>query len=240
MIQAVKDIMGMAYKIDELKKNIFNIREDAYKSVFPNRDISLVPLYMTFAKHVGVDEVIDMEAESVRLIVGDDFNADRINAVIATTAKEDVWVHPLAFDMFVDAAVGNEINVEKPTFNHADELAWGIINIVGIEGSITAPFKTDVWNFMQASLDEDGWDIPPLVLFFERLLKQYDESLYSEIAHLFKQVRIEDIYNFADAEQLKKTPLYIANYLIRNQQVVTNIKYRFDKMLIDWEGVINS
>jgi hypothetical protein len=238
MTKSSEDVVKLAHKLDGLKKFIGAIKERSTHQAFQDEDFSLFPLYMAFSKHVDSD-VLEYEPESVRKIVGNDSNGDRINTVISTTARGDVWTNPIAFDMFVDASTGREINPSLLSPDYAEELIFGMINIAGIEGAIAMPFKTHVLNFIKACLDHDGWDVPPLPLFFKNITDLYDQEDIERTKKSFGNMSLNDIYSFDNKKMLDKEHPSTVNYFLRNQEVAAYVISKYEKLMFDWTTLIN-
>lgn len=238
MTKASEDIIKIAYKIDSMKQFSGTIRESQIQRAFDDESFSLFPLYMAFSKKVDFD-VLEYEPEAIREIVGNKFNSDRINTVISTLANGDAWINPVAFDMFVDASTGREIDPNVLSPDYADEIVWGLINLAGIDGSIALPIKTDVLKFIKACLDNDGWEIPPIQLFFKNITDFYEEEDVSDIEKKFGNMSMTDIHNFSDNRKLEKLPPHIINYFIRLQEVSSYTIEHYNKMMVDWTTLIN-
>jgi hypothetical protein len=241
MIRASEDIIKMAYKMDSLKSFSGSIKISYAKHAFEDENFSLFPLYMIFSKYIGEDDsVMEYEPESVRNIVGNDTNGDRINTIISTTSRGDVWTNPIAFDMFTDASTGREINPLVLSPDYADEIAIGMINVAGIEGSIAMPFKTEVLRFIKACLDHDGWDFPPLPLVFKNIVDMYDDEEHHKlIVETFGHMSLDEIYNFSDIDAIRGAHPSLVNYFMRSQEVVGSILHSHNKMMLDWTAIVN-
>lgn len=241
MTQSAKDVIEQAYRLDDLKTYLNSIRENSSRIAFSDEQFSLFPLYYLATKNIKED-VIDYEPEAIRALIGNDFNADRINTIIATTSKEDVWTSARAFDMFIDAVSGSEINPSVISPDLAEELIVGMINIAGIEGALAMPFKTNVLGFIKSSLDFDGWDIPPLPLMFKNITDLYDDKQdrIEEVTALYGGMSLLDIIRVDSLEQIsaEKDPS-LANYFMRNQEVAGHVLKSFDKTMFDWTTIIN-
>ncbi len=241
MVKSAKDVIEMAYRLDNLKKYIGSIKRESARIAFSDDSFSLFPLYYLTTADIK-EEVVEYEPVAIRAILQNDFNADRINTIIATTARNDVWISPMAFDMFVDAANGATINPEVLSPDLAEELIIGMINISGIEGALAMPFKTDVLGFIKASLDFDGWDIPPLPLMFENITNLYEgkEDRIDEIKSMYGSMSLEDITKVDNLKKISaENDPSLANYFVRNQEVAEHVLNSFKKTMFDWTTIIN-
>ncbi len=240
MTKSAQDIIEMAYRLDGLKAYLGAIDDRAATSSFSNESFSLFPLYYSASKHIRED-IINYEPAAIRAILNNDFNSDRVNTVVATTMRNDVWIDARAFDMFVDAANGNEINPQVISPDLAEEIVVGMINIAGIEGSMAMPFKNNVLSFIRSSLDFDGWDIPPLPLMFKNITDLYEDKAdrIAEVAEIYGDMSLLEISRVETLKEISaENDPSLANYFMRNQEVAEHVLKSFSKTMYDWTTII--
>ena len=234
MTRAAREILEYAHKLDEKKSRLPEIVLESSALVFPDNTVSLFPLYCLTSAFLD-DDMVEYEPEAIADLVENDFNSDRVNAAIATTARSDAWVSARAFDIFVDASVGNEINPEVISPDTAEEIAVGLMTLAGIEGAAALPIKTDVVKFIVASLKFDGWTMPPLPLMFSHVAEYFDNSdAIDEIVERYGQLSLKAIVDMDhDKFILSKSTPSMTNYFIRNQEVAAAIIESMNKIDYD-------
>ncbi len=241
MTKASKDIVGYIHRLDELKRNIGLIKDENLEIAFTDEAFSMFPLYYAASKKMGFD-VLEFESEAIATLIGNEKNGDRVNAVLSTTARGDAWVNTIAFDMFVDAVSGADINPRVLSPDTAEDMISAIIVLSGIEGSIAIPLKTDVVGFVVACLKHDGWTIPPLAFMFKNIEDMFFENTdeIKQIKEIFGNLSIVDIATMSPEQYRKiKAPSYLANYFMRNQELAIHIINYMNKTMFDWTTIIS-
>jgi len=240
MTEASKFIVTESFKLDELKSHLGSLNENAYKIAFNDNNFSLFPLFYLASKYFG--DIYDTENETINIVFKEKKKiADKIKTVISTTQNGHAWVNPFAFDAFV--AASNNLDVELGSLHtySPSEIAFGIINLVGIEGALTIPLKTEVLGYIKATLDDDGWQAPPLFLMFKNIEDMYDddtgyiENIKEKLGHLslVDISRLDGFYGLGidDLPDLK-------NYLAMNQVYANEILEKIRKLYFDWTTAI--
>ncbi len=241
MTESAKNIIANIARLDDLKNHLGLIKEENADVAFNDEAFSMFPLYYMASKKMNFD-VLEFEPETIATIINNDKNGDRVNTVIATTVRGDVWTGVTAFDMFVDAVVGDEVNPQLITPDSAEDIISGITVIAGIEGASALPFKTDVVGFIVACLKHDGWTIPPLPLMFQNIVDMFpeNEDEIEEIQKVFGKMSLVDIATMSpEAYKKLKAPVYMANYFMRNQEIAIHTIEYMNKTMFDWTTIIS-
>ncbi len=241
MTKASKDIIGHIYRLDELKRNIGLIKDENLEIAFNDESFSMFPLYYAASKKMNFD-VLEFEPESIATLIGNEKNGDRVNTILATTVRGDAWTNTVAFDMFVDAVSGSDINPNTLSPDTAEDMISALIVLSGIEGSIAIPLKTDVIGFVVACLKHDGWTIPPLAFMFKNIEDMFFENTdeINQVKEIFGKLSIIDIATMSPEQYRKiKAPSYLANYFMRNQELAIHIINYMNKTMFDWTTIIS-
>lgn len=241
MTKSTEDIISYASRLDDMKKHIGLITEESKAIAFNDESFSAFPLYFAASKAMNFDN-LEFEPESIAKIIGNKINSDRVNAMLSTTARGDAWVNVIAFDMFVDAVAGNEINPMVITPDYAEDIINGIIVLAGLDGSFALPLKTNVLKFIAACLQYDGWTMPPLPLMTSNIKVLFEDNMESieEATSLFGKMSITDIVGVRedDIHKMKLSPSML-NYFIRNQEVALHVARFMDKTIFDWTTIVS-
>jgi len=239
MTKAAENIIKKAFQLDSLKNYLNTLNENAYKIAFSDSYFSAFPLFYLANKYFG--DIYDTDNETISILFKESpVNADRIKAMVSTLQKETAWVNIFAFNAFTEAVNGYEIQASTVVPYSPSDIAWSLINLAGIEGALTLPIKTEVLAYIKASLDDDGWDIPPLFLMFKNIEDLYDDNIQIKSAkeafgHLTFR-KIIDLESFSGLGIDNRPDL--KNYLARNQIFCTELESKFDKMMFDWTTAI--
>lgn len=240
MTDASKFIVEESFRLDKLKDHLGSLNENAFRIAFNDNSFSLFPLYYLANKYFG--DIHDTENETINLLFKDRPKiADKIKTVVSTTQNSHAWTNPFAFDAFVAAANNEDIELGVLHAYSPSEIAFGIMNLVGIEGALTIPLKSNVLGYIKASLDDDGWQAPPLFLMFKNIEDLYDdntgyiENIKSKLGHL-NIVDISRMDGFCglgidDRPDLK-------NYLAMNQIYANELLKKLEKLYFDWTTAI--
>ena len=239
MTKASTEIIEMAFKLDSMKDNIGSLSEQAYRIAFRDSTFSVFPLFYLANKYFG--DIYDTENETINFTFKDSpENANRIKALVSTMQNDHAWTNIFAFNAFIEASNGIELEVETVVPYSPAEISWGMINLAGIEGALTMPLKNEALAYIHASLSSDGWDAPPLFLMFKNIEDMFDNDKYiTSIKSNLGNLSIRDIANMEDFDDLgiDNRP-DLKNYLARNQQFCIDILTKFDKLMFDWTTAI--
>lgn len=239
MTKASTDIIKMAFKLDSMKDHLGSLSEQAYSFAFRDPEFSAFPLFYLADKYFG--DIYDTENESINISFNSSpKNADRIKALISTLQNGHAWTNIFAFNAFIEASNGIDIDAGTVVPYSPSEIAWGMVNLAGIEGALTMPLKNDILSYIHASLSHDGWDVPPLFLMFKNIEEMFDNDSYiKSIKKHLGNLSIKDIANLDgfDDMGIDNRP-DLKNYLARNQQMCIEIISKFDKLMFDWTTAI--
>jgi len=240
MTEAAKSVIELAEKLDNFKNHIGSVDAESHRIAFPDGDFSVFPLFYIADKVSG--DIHDMEMEAIDIMFKDNTaNAQKIKAIASVLASTSAWTNIFAFNVVVEASNNLELNASTVVPYLAEEIAWGMVNLSALDGALTMPFKNDILVYIKASLDEDGWAVPPLPLMFKNLTDLYeDQDAIKEVEEIFGGLSLVDIAKLEsiDSFGIGNRP-DMQNYLIRNQEVATEMLQKFQKLIFDWTTAIN-
>ena len=239
MTQASKDLLGIAYRLDSLKDFSGHVKKEAYKIAFPDDYFSGFVLYYVADKYFG--DIFDLEIETINITLKDfPANRDKLKALVSTMQSDVVWTDAFAFSTAVSAFNNREIDPTIIPSLPAGDIAWGMANIAGMEGSVGMPFKSNVLGAIVASLMDDGWTVPPLFLMFKNISDYFENDKYIEdIKEKLGHLSIKNIAYMNDFSGLKISGRPdLQNYLARNQEFADDILKKYNKLMFDWETAI--
>lgn len=240
MTKASGSIIEMSFKLDGLKEHLGSLKDNAYRLAFNDSSFSLFPLFYLANKYVD-NNIYDVENETFDLIFSNSReNAEKIKTVVSVLQNGVVWVNIFAFNAFIEASNNMHIDASSVSPYSPSDIAWAMINLAGIEGALTMPIKTEVLGYIKASLDDDGWTMPPLFMMFKNIEDLYEDSkMVEDIKSRFGHLTITDIVNLYDFDDLgiDNRP-DLKNYIARNQEYCVDIMSKYNKMMFDWTTAI--
>jgi hypothetical protein len=239
MTKASEDIIKKAYLLDRLKSHIGSLSEQSYRIAFPDKEFSAFPLFYLADKYFG--DIYDTENETIDIAFKkSSVNGTKIKTLVSVLERETAWTNIFAFNAFVEAVNNLEIQADAVVPYSSEDIAFGLINLGGIEGALTLPIKTQVLAYIKASLLDDGWDIPPLFLMFKNIEDMFEDvSRIESVKNIFGHLTMKDIINLDSFDGLGiDGRLDMQNYLARNQAACVEIEKKFDKLMFDWTTAI--
>ena len=239
MTHASKDLIEIAYRMDSLKDFADHVKKESYKIAFPDDYFSGFVLYYIANKYFG--DIFDLELETINITMKDfPANRDKLKALVSTMQSDVVWTDAFAFSTAAEAFNNKETDPTILSSLKAGELAWGMANVAGMEGSVGMPFKTNVLGYIVASLMDDGWTIPPLFLMFKNVSDYFDNEDYIEdVKNTLGHLSLKQIAYMTDFSGLKISGRPdLQNYLARNQEFADDILKKYNKLMFDWETAI--
>ena len=240
MTESSRDIIVLIDKMDGLKKYIGSIRPEASRIAFPDKTFSIFPLYYLADKVSG--DINDMEQESISFMFNESIeNGTKIKAMNSVLMSTIVWTDMFAFNVGIEASNNLEIMADTIVPYTASEILWGLVNIAAIDSALTLPVKRNVLAYIKASLDDEGWDIPPLSLMFKNITDLYDnQNEIAEAKGIFGKLSIKDVANLDSIDGLNiENRDDLKNYIIRNQEVSIDIIKNYEKLMFDWTTIVS-
>ena len=239
MTQAAAGLIEEGFKLDRLKDHLGSINELSHRIVFSDENFSLFPLFYVANKFFG--DIYDMENQTIALSFKEhEQNGIKLMTTVSVLQNGDAWTDIFAFNAFVEASNNIEIDIGTVTPCSAAEISFALTNLAGIEGALALPIKHDVIAYIKASLDNDGWAIPPLILMFKSIEDEYsNDKFIADTKKHFGHLSIDDILsldNF-DGLDIDNRP-DLQNYLARNQEVCLDFKEKCSKLMFDWTTAI--
>ncbi len=239
MTKAAEELIKEAFKLDSLKDHIGSLSEKAYGMAFSDDNFSAFPLFYLASKYF--EDIYDIENETISILFKDsEKNGNKIKAMVSVLQNDKAWIDIFAFNAFVEATNNIDILADTVVPYTPAEIAWALINLAGIEGALTLPIKHEVLAYIKASLDDDGWDVPPLFLMFKNIEDMYDDDTQIKVVKAaFGDMSFDKIIHLDSFSGLgiDNRP-DLQNYLARNQAECVEIRDKFKKMMFDWTTAV--
>ncbi len=239
MTKASGEVIELSFKLDSLKSHIRSLNENSYGIAFSNDDFSSFPLFYLSNKYFK--DIYDAENEAIGILFKDSKkNSNKIKALVSILQNESAWTNILAFNIFTEAVNNIDINAESIVPYSASEITWSLINLSGMDGALAMPVKTEVLAYIKASLDDEGWSVPPLPLMFKNIEDMYENTSYvSDVKKHLGHLSMTDIVKLEDFSKLDiDNRPDLKNYLVLNQEMCNDIIAKYDKMMFDWTTAI--
>ena len=240
MTKSAEDIIKIIDRIEGLKRFIGSIREESARIAFSDSEFSVFPLFYLADKISG--DINDMEQESISLLFSNNIdNGEKVKAISSALYSTAAWTNVFAFNTVIEASNNEEVQADTIVPYSADEIIWGIINMCAIDSALTIPLKNGPLGYIKASLDDDGWTIPPLPLMFKNIKELYDNSdAIEEAEEILGHLTINDIVNLENFDGLKiENRPDLMNYLVRNQELALDLNKKVQKLMFDWTTIVN-
>ena len=222
MVKATMENIEHAHRIDALKDELFRGTCD-YAAAFTRESIDGFVLYCAFL-HALRDDAFDVEIETIDAVIGryNKKNAERLKAMTSILHSDAVFTDIVAFNGIIEAINGLEITMDTVEPYSAEEITNAAVVVMGIFGAENFPFDGNALRYIKASLDWDGWMLPPLFLDIPRI-----ESMYGGDALRAKKNIEASVGNFSLAQlaafdnpfeygELANRIPWAANYFMQN------------------------
>jgi hypothetical protein len=234
MTKATENILELAGLLDKEKSRIGNI--DKRKAIeFLNKDdVSIFPLYYSFFSLVREKE--NIELETIDIIVKHKENANRIKAIYSSLFADVAWSSVPAFIVCLQAINNDTIDVDSAVPYEPEDIIWGLINMMGIDGAELLPTTTEVNRYIVSSLVYYDNYIVPLSLRFKKLLDiAGDTHVFSK---KLQDISVRELSELSNVNEFKGISPSDLNTLLENTEIATILIKKFNKLISEWKYLV--
>jgi len=229
LTRATKDLFEFAAGIDSAKEILTKKKhKEHFVLMYGFENIEPLALYYAFLADQGIN-AFEWEIETIEHYVGplSENNAEKLKAMSSILKTDRVFTDIFAFNTMIEVFNNRPIIANTVESYSAEEIMWAAINIIAIFGANNFPFKGDALKYIRASLQYEGWELPPLFMAMPIIIDMFDKDkqhdFMKKVKHL-QQFSLQDLSKLSDEEVVKSTQNipYYSNYLLH---VVQGSKY---------------
>ena len=234
MTGVMKNMFELSRLMDNSKSKFGNISKRKAMDYINKDGADMFVLYYAFFSLFENINDIDLELDTVNILVKNKKNADRIKAIYSASIYGSYWTSVTTFITSIQAVIDEDIIVDATVPYSQEDIIWSISVLMGIDGSEFLPAKTEVVKYIAACVTHYGQEEPPFGLSFNSILQELGKK---ESASVFKDMTINDLYRIDDVSRFGKISPSDLNHLLEETEVATSLNNRYNKMLSDWNNI---